>query len=803
MGDNTKAQNFYEQALAVTRKAFGQEHRNVAEILNNLAFLYDAQGNFGRAEELLQQALRIWHATLGEDHPDIASTLNNLGTIYYDSGDYVRAEHFIRRALEMRRKAFGSTHLDVITSLGNLAALYDAQGIYAEAEPLYQEVLAVQRQTLGNIHPDVAQSLRNLAGLYAATERYAEALALLQQAAAIDDLVIGQIFSIGSENQRLVYLSTLQESLDSFLSLVSQHLSQSQTAVQVGLDLLFRRKALSAEALVVQREAIWRGRYPALEPKLDELIKLRAQIAQKLLEGPGPQEGAAYQQALETWRAEQERLESELAHEIPEMNLAQRLQSIDRQAVARILPQDAMLVEFAYFNGVNFHAIPSKHQAQWQPARYLAFVLNPQEPDNVQLFDLGEANAINTQIAALRAALINRTSLHAPNQVSTEQEHAGQLAREVESDHLRHLLPVEIEATPSGGAWSGCGLRYMIFDPLVPALRGRKRLFLVPDGDLALLPFEVLPCDDGGYLIDEYQISYLSTSRDLLRLMSPPANQPAPALVVADPDFDLSLDRIPEVVYQEETYAGPADRRSYDFNRYYSSFDRLPATKEEGEKIAALLKVQPLLQGAALDGSLKTCRSPHILHIATHGFFLPDQSLITQEKHPVWASDDTDRSQSSRLERFLQQRIENPLLRSGLALAGINTWNRGGKLPEGAEDGLLSAEDVAGMDLSNTELVVLSACETGLGQVHLGEGVFGLRRAFMLAGARTLVMSLWQVSDQQTQQLMLDFYQRLLAGKSRVSALREAQLALKKQGLHPYYWGAFICQRNPEPLTLR
>ena len=154
----------------------------------------------------------------------------------------------------------------------------------------------------------------------------------------------------------------------------------------------------------------------------------------------------------------------------------------------------------------------------------------------------------------------------------------------------------------------------------------------------------------------------------------------------------------------------------------------------------------------------------------------------------------------NRLTWLMGQHLENPLLRSGLALAGANTWNQGGMLPLDAENGLLTAEDVSGMDLLDTELVVLSACETGLGAVQVGEGVFGLRRTFMLAGAKTLVMSLWKVPDQQTRELMEDFYQRLLAGQLRSEALREAQRTLKEKYPHPYFWGAFICQGNPGPL---
>ena len=144
--------------------------------------------------------------------------------------------------------------------------------------------------------------------------------------------------------------------------------------------------------------------------------------------------------------------------------------------------------------------------------------------------------------------------------------------------------------------------------------------------------------------------------------------------------------------------------------------------------------------------------------------------------------------------------LTNPMLRSGLALAGANTWAQDGSLPSEAEDGILTAEDVTGLDLLDTELVVLSACETGLGEVHLGEGVFGLRRAFTVAGTKTLVMSLWKVPDRETRDLMTLFYEALLRGKPRTDALREAQLQMRKRHPQPFYWGAFICQGEAGPL---
>src|SRR5262249_47697281 len=199
-------------------------------------------------------------------------------------------------------------------------------------------------------------------------------------------------------------------------------------------------------------------------------------------------------------------------------------------------------------------------------------------------------------------------------------------------------------------------------------------------------------------------------------------------------------------------------------------FPRLPGTRLEGERVARRLGVSPLLAGDALEGRLKARRSPRILHLATHGFFLPNQPSDLGQLP----------GHNPNLGPLSGAGMESPMLRSGLALAGANTFLRGGPWSEEAEDGLLTAEDVSGLDLLDTALVVLSACDTGLGEVHISEGVFGLRRAFAVAGAGRLVMSLWKVPDLATAFLMDRFYDNLLThGLDRDLALAEAQRATR------------------------
>jgi CHAT domain-containing protein len=243
------------------------------------------------------------------------------------------------------------------------------------------------------------------------------------------------------------------------------------------------------------------------------------------------------------------------------------------------------------------------------------------------------------------------------------------------------------------------------------------------------------------------------------------AGQP---LVLADPAF----------VLEESSQVGTESktRLARELSEGEVRFDPLPGTRDEGLQVAALLGVRPWLGPEVLESRLKACCSPRLLHLATHGFFLDDR--------PGPAS-------------------KGPLLRSGLALAGAQSFLQRRTLPAEAEDGLLTALDVMGMNLVATELVVLSACDTGRGEARSGDGVFGLRRAFAVAGARTLVMSLWSVPDEQTGELMVDFYRRALCGTPRAAALRQAQLALRERHPDPYFWGAFICQGDPGPLDSR
>jgi hypothetical protein len=532
------------------------------------------------------------------------------------------------------------------------------------------------------------------------------ALENMKERIRIDDQVVKELFAIGSEEKKLEFAETYWHRMSGFLSVIIQMPSfpNNKNDNQAGLNLVLRRKALALEVSLTQRHAILVGRHPELKDRLDAWMRKKGEIANKTLDGPKPERGPnterLYQQELDRLNRECERLEDDLAARIPELDreLERQLRSVDCQSIADALPEGSALIEFVQFN---FKSFGGSSPQESEAIHYAAFILRKDEPDAVGLRHLGEAEPIDRLIAEFLAAI-------------------GQGSG-------RFGCPSALRSPLEALSIVGNKLSTAVFDPLIEMLGDCKQLFVAPDGELTRLPFAALPRGEG-YLISDYNIHYLSVGRDVLRF-GPPRARPAEPLVVAAPNFDLAAEEAPKLA-DVTTSAARQSGHLRDANLH---FDELEGMRAEGEAIAEIFRVL-LHHGdeASVEWLKQACRSPRILHLATHGFFLDNQQARDRE---------------------------DPLLRAGLALAGANMWLKHQVLPANARDGILNGVDVSELDLLNTELVVLAACETGLGEERKGEGLFGFRRAFVLAGARTLVMSLWRVPDKQTKDLMIDFHE--------------------------------------------
>jgi hypothetical protein len=378
-----------------------------------------------------------------------------IGQLYQQGRDQ-QALGLAVQARDLIRQHVGEDHPYYADSLDNLARVYRDMGNYATAEPLFRQALEIRRCALGEGHPDYADSLDNLAAVSIATGRATEAFGLMEQAVHIYDRMIGDVLAGGSERQNTLFLSTVLYNLYGLLSLVLQCFSDSPAAVHAALDLVLRRKAIAAEAVATQRGGVLGGKYPALEPKLRALAALRMRIARQTLAGPGRDSLEAHQRVLAAWNAQRVRLEIELAREIPETDLAQKLRIADHRTVAQGLPGGASLVEFVRFNPRDFHALPAQGEPSWKPARYVAFVLLAGEPDGVQVIDLGEADPIDRLIADFRAGII----------------------AEAEAADGRDMTKQSNDAGPSSHSNVGSALRIALFDRVAPALRGRTRLLI-------------------------------------------------------------------------------------------------------------------------------------------------------------------------------------------------------------------------------------------------------------------------------------------------------------------------------------
>jgi CHAT domain-containing protein/Tfp pilus assembly protein PilF len=778
--DNVRGDQTLREALALKEKILGPEHPQLAPILNNLGLIQYRRGDYATAESLHVRALAIREKVLGPTHPDVGRSLNNLGLVYWREGNYPEATKFYQRALEVEEKAYGPQSPTVAADLANLGImaketghydvaetyylralaieeemfgkqnpevrvyveslgiLYRDEGDYNKAEPLFLRALAISEASLGKDNPDTARLLRNIRQLYSAKGDTQNALRYFQRIAAIDEANLPLNLAVGSERQKLAYFDSFSEELGILISFqVLQDPTGSDTR-DLAASVLLQRKGRVLDASADNLGALRVRSSTEDRALLDQFKEVTSQLATLVLNGPQRTSPEDDQKAVQSLTDQRDRLEAELNRR--SMGYYQVSSAVTLPAIQAAIPTNAALVEFSIYRPYEATRSFESGKSFGDP-RYVAYVLT--NHGDVRWRDLGEAKEIDALVTAFRHALQD-----------PHRNDIKELSRSLDE---------------------------RVFRPLRPLLGAASHLLLSPDGQLDLVPFEALLDDRNRFLIEQYSVTYLSTGRDLLRLQVPRKSKSGP-LLVADPSFGVpGAALIAEAKAHDERFAQTAAAgRSItvgdDLSKVY--FAPLSGTAREARAIQSLFPEARVLSGPqATKAALKNINAPAILHIATHGFFLRDTGEAS-------ASSDAGASRGTNVSA----RMEDPLLRSGLALAGANS-NKGT-----GDDGILTALEASNLNLWGTKLVTLSACDTGLGEVKNGEGVYGLRRAFFLAGTESLVMSLWPVGDYVTRELMTEYYAGLKKGLGRGEALRQAQLDMLKRGgrQHPFYWGSFI-----------
>ena len=797
-GRYADAEPLFKRALAITQKAFGPEHPDVALSLDNLATLYDDQGKFSEAERLYQQALAIREKALGPEHPDVASALSNLAVLYGYQGRLQEAESLQERALAIRLKTLGPENPAVAVSMDNLAVLLMDLGRYSEAEPLYKQALAIRQKALGPDHPDVATALNDLATLYGRQDRYEESEPLLKQALAIREKALGpehpltgwserglgelyyswgrprdaeayferafrnlavqfdQQFAYMSEKERLSYLALFSSNFPIYMSFALSYHSRLPGLTGKMYDLALWQKGMVAGSVAAQRARLVATGDPQALALFEQLAAKKTQLA--ALRTPPAQHREQWQENVAELQDQANELEKELVRRSPALAEEKKLARPSWREVRDALGKQEAAVEFVRFR---FH-----DEKTWtDKTYYVALVLTPRAAQP-SLVLLGEA-------------------------------------KDLEAAPMDDFRAWVAEPDPEQPLKAGAGRKFAaaFWEPLAKALGGASRVYISPDGALNQVSLGLAPLSDGRLLMDTCDLRLVSSTKDLLRPLAKPAANTA--MLIGNPKFDLndaeasaalaSIAQSGNLAQAETQAAGPSPAGSESVKRSRAVrggvLAPLPGTQAEVHALNALLaqhgwSVEEHTQTQALEEHVKQVRGPRVLHLATHGFFITDSPH--QQTNRATAGEQVPAA------------LDDPMLRSGIFLAGADRALRGLPPASGLENGVLTAFEATQLNLQGTELVVLSACDTGLGEAQAGEGVFGLRRALQEAGAGAVLMSLWSVPDEETRELMELFYTRWLNGEEKHSALHSAQLeerarVKKRYGNDlPYYWGAFV-----------
>ncbi len=767
LGDYASARRQQARATAIWERAFGLNHPFVAVALMELAAVFREQGSAADALPILERALAIRERSLGATHRDVARTLADLAATLAQVGHPKRAQDFAARALRIWEGVDAPEAIDRATVLALYAELQANGGDATAARQYYDRALAIREKVFGASHPTVAETQVGLASTLANLGDGISALKIAASAEATGRDHLRLMLRYLPERQSLHYATSRPKGLDLILSLVGS----APEAHAIAIDGLIRSRALVLDEIAARSSA---GRTSAdAASLLAELTAARQRLANLVVRGPGQVAPARYAALIENARHESELAERTLAERSAAFRAELRQAQVGLNQVSASLPAGGALVSFVRYERTPVDGSSRKARSDLPsrpPARtvtsYLAFVLRPnQQPVAIAL---ASAVSIDALVARWRA------------DIATEV-----LGPTKPPDGVR----------PSSRS-SGTELRKLVWDPLPPHLGDAGRVFIVPDGALSLVNFAALPVGSSEYLIERRPIMhYLPTERDLVVTSetSPPSTG---LLAFGGPAFDA------KATYQRAPKATVRSISSPCGTLQSLVFQGLPGTLREATEVVGLWKSG----GASSDsgdvhffgGSEATERAfkkqapgRRVLHLATHGFFLGgacDPSAPgTRAVGRVTAAGPASSPATA---------AQNPLLVSGLAFAGANQRAKAGPKDE---DGILTAEEISAMNLLGTEWAVLSACDTGLGEIKAGEGVFGLRRAFQIAGVRTVIMSLWSVEDQATRAWMRALYEARLNDRlDTAESVRAASLHVlrdrRAKGLstHPFYWAAFV-----------
>lgn len=770
--DFGKAESLLKRSIDISTQTNGVKHPRTVFTKQRLADLLLESGNLSEAEKLYKNILSTKEEILGKDHPEISSCLNNLACIYIALNDKENAKILLERSIALDDNKFGKESDKKNSALSNLALLYIANKEFSKAENTIQKLLSTIKFNCEGSKASLKNDLRIYALFLLNQEKYDEAWNIMLQVDKLNEELLEKVMSFASESQQLAFVDTFRMDHACIFNLANQYLSKNQNIINQSFNIWLKNKGKIFESQKEYYESIFKGNDQSSKKLINELSVIRKELAKQMLVVPEENSKNINNKIIDELILKKEKIEHKLAETNKKIAMVKIKNKVDYTQLRKALPKGGVLLDFIRTEGNEGYGSLAK---QLKTSHYAVYILTANSIDPVKIIDLGESSIIDHEIMNLQRALNG----------GNEDQSSVQAAEVVKKSCLK--------------------LYQMLFSPIKNAIFDNKNVYLSPDGLLNMLPFEILCDNSGKFLILDYTFTYLAAGRDILGFgLFPEAS--GTNILIGNPDYNL------DEKSQEKEAKRLQVRSSRNFNISTPQndmknlhFSPLPGTEKEVLAISSILgktNTEIFLRKQALEEVIFSKQSPGILHLATHGFFINKGESLESGKSNnnlfyMLSSDAMYAKQTHDEVNYI-----SPLLRSGIALAGANISYSDSSIMKGS--GILTAYKILNLNLIGANLVVLSACESGLGEVKSGEGIFGMRRAFSQAGAKSMVTSMWAVPDAETKDLMVSFYKNIQEKKmNRAQALRSAAIdvltsvSIKYGHSNPYFWGAFTFTGEP------